>query len=103
MRGGIGDILRSYRRAGNTDRVNKQDASVRREIIWLLDAYTDPNMRMENSGGAIFSMVLTKRESSEIRSLGLRCKFMEERNADWPLSGAALFKAVSVLLASGMR
>ncbi len=36
--------------------------------IWLPERDTDPNSRMENAAGAIFSMVLTKTGFSEMRS-----------------------------------
>jgi hypothetical protein len=39
-----------------------------KDLIWLPKRDTDPNSRMENSAGAIFSMVLTKAGFSEMRS-----------------------------------
>ena len=48
--------------------VNQWGAAFDAFGIWLPKTDTDPNSRMENSAGAIFSIVLTKTKVSEMRS-----------------------------------
>lgn len=59
--------MRRYCTRRVTAGVNQKEVRLRREIVWLPERDTDPNSRMENSSGAIFSMVLNKTRISELR------------------------------------